>query len=627
MKNYSYLILSILLNISYVYAQLGSVVARNLKCSNDGTVVLYVAGQENTLPNIEESRVRLQYLFRKVYKNQDGSNLLDKPKNPEPITKLEFQALKNETLGLVGELAIGDFAKSIALIFQSEYKLSREASWKLAYQYFAHALSLKLINNGKEITISPEIRRLMANKHKTLLQQLIEIDEHITNDLKSMILAGSEKQKLILVSHSQGNLFVNAAVQELNSDSTFTKRLPFIGNVQVASPSQYVGVNKKLHVTNSMDAILRLDNFFYTPLSSNYLLIQPLPDYRDLLDQEQNHGFLTTYLRGQEHGDFYIDPENGNLGQLKELVVQSIVDVAAKLDSNCSDILPKIKITYDSQNPYKLHFDATELAKTIPGAIITGNFKWSWGDGSENKTTVGAIATHVFPQFLTYDGILEIPLDTGTKEVPFIADLARFTGQTNFLNSNLGLNSNGESPVQSAMDLENNLYYFATNTGKLVSLNATTGAQVSMLPLNFQNIKWMSVTSDGDIALVDNSVFGIFTYNIVDPETGETLLSKLLTDENISNVEGFALDIPRNIFYFSIPTSDFSATLIALNSNTGTELAASSNYYYGGPAAGDNTIQLVASSVLINSDGWLIRNGGIYPAAPLGWIMPVNTRA
>jgi hypothetical protein len=608
---------------AFVLAQISPLITINpppaLTCSDPlkGTTLLYVNGQDNEERDIQNALVKLSELI-------NSPQLLLKPKL-DKNSKVNLAYVFNPSQGKVGSnggFDLADFIESAALILQTEFHLPRGDSWVVAYSAFVLGIgtsAVKALIFNQDFVIDERMVEAMEVPFSSLMLAEAEVTDDLKTAIQQHLFAFGEK--LILISHSQGNLFVNNAVDELRGSSTvignktyeFDDYLKFIGNAQIATPAGYLELYQKgNYVTNRLDGI----NKVFTGLPANFpsagAYIPPSKDdpaYSDY-DHKRHHGLLDAYLygRGSAHA----------IG-LTQQTIQNWVNIAGMLESNCSDKLPKIKITYDTQNPYKLHFDATELANATTGANLSGNFKWSWGDRSADKTAVGAIASHVFPQFLTYEGILEIPLDTGTKIVPFIADLARFTGQTSFLNLNLGLNANnGESPVQSAMDLENNLYYFSTNTGKLISLNATTGDQVSVLPINFQNIKWMSVTSEGNIALVDNSVFGVFTYNILDSHTGSSLLSKQLTGVDVSIVEGFALDAPRNIFYYSIPTSDFSATLVALNSNTGEELAASSNYYYGGPVGDDNTIRLVASSVLINSDGWLIRNGGMYPAAPLG---------
>jgi hypothetical protein len=162
---YIYLAFIVLLSSTQVFSQLGTIQERALKCSANGTRLLYVPGQENTLIDMEGSVRRISDLFNYAY----GSDLLDRPKNSADLPKVTYDFLKNETLGFVGKTAIGDFAKSVALIFQSEFQLSRDDSWALAYRYFDHALALGKINYGKEITISPRIRQLLANKYKTVL--------------------------------------------------------------------------------------------------------------------------------------------------------------------------------------------------------------------------------------------------------------------------------------------------------------------------------------------------------------------------------------------------------------------------------------------------------------------------
>lgn len=578
----TYLILSLVFSVT-------TFASSELTCSKNGTALLFVNGVNTT-------EIEARQNAKKTWELGLAAQI-----DKKAILKDFYY---NQSLGV-----LKDF-------MESGIQLIEQTLGTGDYKAWSHYLRFGQIptNLGSEATRALINQRLGEIRNGILFNLQNSSREQDIIGLSQMVggyLAA--ERKVLLVSHSQGNFFANSAYSTLQL-SEVSSKLKFYANFQVAPPTSEVR-SKGLYIKLLDDVIVGNVPF---SLPGNYSQVGPDWSFTDedgeMSGQDSvHHNFLDTYTSVNVFGD------GAHGGTMDYIFKETLLDVAAKLESNCSD-QPKIKLTYDQQNPYKIHFDATKLTNAIPNAIISGEFVWEWGDGSQNKTTVGPLSSHTYSEFINYSGTLVIPLTNGTKTVSFTADLSRFTGNTEIINSNLGFNNfSGESPLLSAMDLENDYYYLFTSSGNLVSFKGKTGEQVSSIPLsNVQNVRWMGLDSKGDIVFVSFTLLGSYNYSIVSPSTGEILFSKDLSTGDVFSMEGFALDSERSIFYYTIPSSDFAATLFAMDSNTGTLLGTVADYYAGGPVSSTNYVRLNASSVLINSDGWLVRSGGLFPEAPLG---------
>jgi len=311
MKNVSYILFLISFNL---FAAGISVSERILMDSVNGTKLLYINGQENEEIDALKSRNRISSLI-KVNEGLDG--LID------INSKVELDHVYNRTFGLNdGAGALPDFMESLVLlILDSNEDASLNEVWQAVYQTIYNLITPE---NSTFISQAGVIDIL---KDQDAFQRLYNSTGQIGVELQNRIIETlAEDKNLILISHSQGNLFANVSYQDLVNEDIFVLNGESIrdyehriGNLQIATPANAIEINKAEYITNNKDAILRVP----FSLPGNFNLITPqLPDPRGGADAEENHGFNTTYLSGLNEG---------NLIQLRDELFQKLIDVSSEL--------------------------------------------------------------------------------------------------------------------------------------------------------------------------------------------------------------------------------------------------------------------------------------------------------
>lgn len=292
-----------------------------LECSKEGVVIFYVNGQENEKEDAKATTNKLTSLIRGVY----SSIQLDKK-------KVFVDYSYNRTFGKNQQgVAMADFLESAALLLASRQGVTLEEAWVAAYRTLMNIwhptdpLDRSLMSKTQAIELldTPEILNQLYSATAVDLQA-------IKTKTKDYL---SEDKKIIFTSHSQGNLFVNVLYNQLVQENPTINNKPFVdfleilGNIQIATPSENIPIEKHRWVTNNMDAILNVP----FRLNPNFSLSLPFNDPRsDLADQTKNHSMLDTYLGGGI-GDII----RGNLPELRDMVFNELEKIALDLKSNC----------------------------------------------------------------------------------------------------------------------------------------------------------------------------------------------------------------------------------------------------------------------------------------------------
>ena len=301
-----------------------------LTCSDKlkGTAILYVNGQENEYWEAEASvRLIIEYI--------KDLNLKDKI---DQNGKMQFDFVHNPTMGKIGGkdgLALADFIESAALILQTQWNVPRVVAWGFLYNAFI--LGINLADTVSLFSKDFVIDQRMIDAMKAPYFNLMMAEHTVTEDLKDSIklhMFGFQ-EKLIVISHSQGNLFINQALQELSGTTisfngknyNFDEYTKFLGNSQIATPANHIEIYKNNYITNHKDSIQQVPGHLATnfPLSRPYT--PPALSFKDY-DHKNNHSLSSAYLFGRGNSDAIL---------LTQQTIQNWVNVAGKLESNCAE--------------------------------------------------------------------------------------------------------------------------------------------------------------------------------------------------------------------------------------------------------------------------------------------------
>lgn len=326
------------------------------KCSENGTTIMYVNGQENEEEDAEKTRDRIQT----IVKSNNLKDFIDKK-------ALVFDYSYNRTFGKNAQgTAIADFLESGALLLRNiNPRLTLREAWRIIYwSYFNLSSSL---DDPSEYQLVSQSGVFSLIETEQVFEQLYNATVEDTLLLEQATTKALVKNKIIFVSHSQGNLFVNEMYNNLVTKNPSISGKKFvdydgvIGNLQVATPATDIFIPNHLYVTNSRDAILKVR----INLDSNFNIVVPAQDLRaDVLDRQKNHGMINTYLN-----DYKGSIIRGNLPELQQFVFQSLVGVASMLKSNCEEL------GCGGKEGYKIN-ETAFVAKTATleeGASLRGN--------------------------------------------------------------------------------------------------------------------------------------------------------------------------------------------------------------------------------------------------------------
>lgn len=359
--------------------------AGDLTCSKSGTAIIYVNGVDNQEEDAANSIFEVEKLNLKTQ--------LDKK------SKVSYTYSYNDSHG-----AQLDFIEATAQKLRELTGVSRDDSY-----YYVSAF----INGGMGL-LPPAIRFYLSyanlDPSNINFSELVTYETEDTNELKNLMLdeLATKKKKLIVISHSQGNLFINSAFEELSNqfNNAFIEYEKVLGNLQVASPADSILIQKSEHITNDVDAILSTPS----SLPANFVLGSPLntpTDPRPEDDQERNHSFIDTYLSNK----------HPQLLALREATSSKLIDVAKKLETNCG-LPPVAAFNYliDSSDSLMVHFNGTSSYDPEMRPLI---YSWNFGDGA---TATGATPSHTYSSSGIYRVTLKV-IDEDENESENIATM------------------------------------------------------------------------------------------------------------------------------------------------------------------------------------------------------------
>jgi PKD repeat protein len=389
-----------------------------LTCSKNGTSILFVNGILNSPKGAEDSKNKLE--------EEIGAEEIDKSK-PVPILSFDFSY--NHTMGL-----LPDMLESLSqkLLLRPGNTLSADQALALAYSYYFNGKDITLLFLELYFTDSPTQKLKAAydflvnnsadEEYQTIFNQALTQLNADNIGLKQKISESLlTEKKLIIVSHSQGNLFTNNALNDFyageNLSYTGLDSKPLssfekvVGHVLVATPTKPVFPNKYV-VLNDKDFINQVSNE-----SWNFILNPPslltdndiITNNRDLMDHFLNHSFLTTYLNSKSIQPNLLD-EEVNLEQLKTFTLKSVKDAAESLASNCGQPpvadftatpLPGDPLTYtlDGSSSSDPDEPTDSTQPTEPPDFDITEFTWTIDKGQTFEQILsGMIVNHPFTE-------------------------------------------------------------------------------------------------------------------------------------------------------------------------------------------------------------------------------------
>lgn len=392
-----FIILCIVLSSTICLGQILN--SSNLKCSKNGSTLLFVNGVNTTR---EQAREVKAFFERKL--NVTSSS------NPNKIEKLNkfldaesdivYDIAYNKSEGIVKDLF-----ESSAQKLQKEYGFTRDQAYHFLF-VILNGLSKTVASGITKISISFLTEKLDLKVWLTRIAQQESItNQEIKDKFWEHLLQG---RKLILLSHSQGNLFVNSVYSELLDTSKkdaksnivkFNDLLPFIGNLQVATPASRSFLKKNDYITNEKDVISLVPGS--APWNKSLYPPSDEDDTRETLDQWINHGFLSTYLHDWDASDAIYFRE------LRRETLQKLVNVAGKLDSNCSEFHLEM-INVSGTYPYYYLWLAEN--SSINGATNTfidvpepGEYQACIFDGAQNLACKKVYVNNSICELLSFD--------------------------------------------------------------------------------------------------------------------------------------------------------------------------------------------------------------------------------
>ncbi|MDO9182177.1 MAG: PKD domain-containing protein [Bacteriovorax sp.] len=387
-----------------------------LNCSRSGTEIVFVNG-------ISYSRKDVKDILHNEIKPSIPTSYLDS-KAPAG-SFVTFTYSYNHTNGFLKDL----LESSVQKISQN-FNVSPNEAFIAAY-YFTYkgALTVNFISSiftTKTVSFGSVFNYLTSYFSPNTLDKMVQdsITQNVSDNsnlktsISSTLLSGN---KLIIISESQGNFFVNSVIRDfqngqLLNNGAKTGRYEdfkdYVGQVQISPPTRSI-IDKNRVVLNDKDVINLV--FFDRPESTfNYFEV-PAIDPRGI-DHYLNHMITSTYLNDYDVG-------TGSLPGLKDFTLQSVVNVASLLESNC----PKAVINYTKSN-LQVNFNSTDPQNSSATGLT---YSWNFGDGQLTNTAFKTLS-HNYAQAGTYNVSLTVTDSFGasaeaTASVVLAGDTAIYT--------------------------------------------------------------------------------------------------------------------------------------------------------------------------------------------------------
>lgn len=324
--------LLVLLSIGKSYAQLVSRASCEpylniqkttsiLTCNNKDTIFRYINGVNNSETAAADGLDKLIGL--------SIENLIHSTKD-NPTSKLIPDFIYNFSFVTVDGLILGlykDIVEAMAQKLITDFNVPTNEAWQISFNI--------LVDGPKNLTEQLIARMLppalpliglieyfyLSDEFEDFKRILIETNTLDTVKIKNVILSTlTNKQKMIVVSHSQGGLFVNQVWKELNQQGTseFNNGKRWFTNIQIATPTSSNLAAKGGFLNNNDDfAALIANRSNMTGTESIAPGVNP-----DKIDSYLHHNLDTTYL-------------SSNYPGYRACAANAIIDAAEQLESNC----------------------------------------------------------------------------------------------------------------------------------------------------------------------------------------------------------------------------------------------------------------------------------------------------
>lgn len=301
--NFIYLFLSIILSFSAF--------ATELKCSKNGTAIVYINGFGNTKDDLRESYLAVWGIAG------DLASSIDRDSSTPPKSNLYYDFQYNHTTGLITDLLEAFGQKWRAAVGNKTDPYKVWSKYLRLYKFPSTITDPDII-----LQLKFDLDRVVEN-----LSQLPPVAQDtiaLAQKVGGYLVAG---KKTVLVSHSQGNLFSNEMYRVLQQRPEAASKLQFYSNLMVATPanSNYSGGP---WITLSEDAVIKPFG-----LNANYELIQT--------PFGMNHGFYEIYLSSVLQATF--KPVSSSFpfiqsGTMEQIFTGNLIETAKLLESNCDDV-------------------------------------------------------------------------------------------------------------------------------------------------------------------------------------------------------------------------------------------------------------------------------------------------
>lgn len=400
-----YIAYLLLLNLSFTtYADV--LETQGQTCSFRGTDVIFING---ILTNSDAAFLTIDEISFSI-----SNDLLEERKIlPKPYAVVSYIRSYNHTKG-----AFWDLHESTIQKLKNLTGLTYDQAYTFTFYYYTTqkrltesflakitgvpqplvSLALTILTNLSTKENSISLSESLINQH---LKDTTKLKRHLADSLLNY-------KKVVLISHSQGNLFANDVIKDFengelllsttNQQGPFSKFKKFFTNVLVAPPAAPEAENFKI-VLNNEDII----NYFAPFTASTFKNFTEPLIIRDTrwFDRILDHGILTTYLNVQNITSLPLDYTN--LPELRKFTLQSIVDSTGMLESTCP--FAKINFTVDPTTPLKVKFDSTDpLDRGLNGAV----YEWNFGDGTVIEDTDSKTIEHTFASANNYEVKLRV---------------------------------------------------------------------------------------------------------------------------------------------------------------------------------------------------------------------------
>lgn len=399
MKN---ILLSSVLFIGMILNLFASIEAKDLSCSYNGTDIFFINGIFNGKSKATKTKRLIEEIYRS---NSNNSKKIDNGYSKETAGIVKVKLIHNRSAFLfdIAELSIQIHSLDND---PDKYK-------KLS----AHLFNTPLMSPEGKATylISDVIQEISETTAEYYKRSIINIRDSDVIELSNKIKSSLEiNKKVVLISHSQGNLFASEAYRILNNIyADESNPLQYFANMRIGSPYSDSSNIRKMNILVRQDKVINnillphpgvtheLKPLFYDEnridkVISYFLSVKGSLAYKvifksAILEYGDGHGMPEIYLNNSVLGKT-IGP-TGAYKPMKEIFKEKMIKIAKELPSNCEKYVPST-IMLDRE-------DTSE---------VVGNKK-----GGEENVLLSIDSSNVFPV-------------GGEEDESKEADLTRFTG-------------------------------------------------------------------------------------------------------------------------------------------------------------------------------------------------------